>query len=87
MKTYRAGLLLVALLAISFLLFAHSASALESTCPPAVIVSASPVRGETEVAVYRDTDKTERPARSSGPAETITGSASTGSTDTPRNPG
>ena len=60
MKTYRAGLLLVVLLAISFLLFAHSASALESTCPPAVIVSASPVRGETEVAVYSDTDKTER---------------------------
>ena len=59
MKKGRAGLL-TALLLFASLFFAYSASALESTCPAALTPAATLIRGETEVAVYSDTDKTER---------------------------
>ena len=60
MMKRRKGLLLTVLLLFASLFFAHSASALESTCPDALNPAATLMRGETEVSVYSDTDKTER---------------------------
>lgn len=60
MKKRRAGMLLIVLLLFASLFFAQSASALESTCPPAITAVATLVRGETELNVYSDTNKTER---------------------------
>ena len=56
MRVCRAVLLLMVLLAS--LLFAYSASALESTCPAAVITTATVGGGASEAAVYSDTNKT-----------------------------
>lgn len=60
MKKRRAGLLLTVLFLLVSLFFAYSASALESTCPSAVIMAATLARGENELSVYSDTDKTEK---------------------------
>lgn len=59
MKKRRAGLLLFIMLLFASLFSAHSASAVESTCPPVVIASATLIRGETELTVYSDTNRTE----------------------------
>ncbi len=56
----RAGLLLTALFLFASLFFAYSASALESTCPSAVIATATVIRSETEVTIYSDTARTEK---------------------------
>lgn len=60
MKTRRAGLLLIVSLLFASFFFSHSASAMESTCPPAVVASATLARGETELIVYSDTSRTEK---------------------------
>ena len=56
----RVRLLFTALLLFASLFLACSASAMESTCPSAVAASATLVRGETELTVYSDTNKTAR---------------------------
>ena len=48
------------LLSLLFLLPPFKAGALETTCPPSFTVTASLASGETEVAVYTDTDRTAR---------------------------
>ena len=58
MKKHRAGLLFVILLLFASLFFAYSASALESTCPSGVITAGTVGRGDSEVSVYSDTNKT-----------------------------
>ena len=58
MMKHRIGLLLTVLLLLASPFFACGASALESTCPSAVIAAATVVFGETEVTVYNDTAKT-----------------------------
>lgn len=60
MMKCRNGLLLTALLLFASLFFTYNAGALESTCPAAITPAATLIRGETEVAVYSDADKTER---------------------------
>lgn len=60
MKKHRTRLLLIVLILLATLFFAHSASALESTCPPGVVASGALARGETELTVYSDTNKTEK---------------------------
>lgn len=59
----RAGLPAMLLVLIAFLFFARGAAAVESTCPPAVIATATLARGQTELTVYSDTEKTEKLGR------------------------
>ena len=60
MMKHRIGLLLTVLLLLASLFFACGAYALESTCPAGLTAAAAPARGESEVAVYSDTARTER---------------------------
>lgn len=60
MKKYCTRLLITILLLLSAFLCVSSASAKESTLPPAVAASATLARGETELTVYSDTNRTEK---------------------------
>ncbi len=60
MKKYCTRLLLIVLLLFSSFIFASGASAKESTLPPAVAASATLARGETELTVYSDTNRSEK---------------------------
>ncbi|MBQ6960679.1 MAG: PIG-L family deacetylase [Clostridia bacterium] len=60
MKKRQTGLLLIVVFLFVSLFFAYSASALESTCPPAITAVATLARGETELNVYSDANKTEK---------------------------
>ena len=58
MKKCCAGLLFMAALLFVSLFFASGASALESTCPAAVAAAVTVGRGEKEITVYSDANKT-----------------------------
>lgn len=60
MTKFNARLLVIVLLLFSSFIFVSSASAKESTLPPSVTASAALARGETELTVYSDTNKTEK---------------------------
>ena len=60
MNKRRLGLLLIVLTLFSLMFLMYGAGAEESTCPASVTASAVLARGETELTVYSDTDKTEK---------------------------
>ncbi len=60
MKKSRVGLLLIAALLFASLFLASGASALESTCPSAVIAAAALSRGTADATVFSDANKTQK---------------------------